>query len=194
MRRTGKQMCSSAALCSHTLRWFSVPWISQTHSIPSGFPKVFLIMQLTDQATTCWPHSPGYWAPRLPCWSKESKWKLLFYLVWEQGLVPGLMSELKRCWAHLTVESPGVTALGTQVLTTQRSVVPHCYYCLGVSAASEALSGAWSLYIYTCTHFGHSVSCWSSLWGLSRCGIFTLKCFPYLFLFHSFWGYTVSHS
>lgn len=95
--RTGKQMCSSAALCSHTSGG------SQCH----GFHRhtlgtVWFPKGLSDHAA----HWPGHDLLTILSWllgpetalagPRNPSGSFFFYLAWEQGLVPGLMSELKR--------------------------------------------------------------------------------------------------
>ena len=104
------------------------------------------------------------------------------------------LSELKCAGHTWQLKAQESQLWDTSAHYSESECCSYCYYCLRVSAALRGLKQRLIVvYLHVYLALWHSVSCWSSLWGLPRCGIFTLKFFPSLFFFfHSLWGYSVS--
>ena len=166
------------------LRWFSVPWVSQTRNCPVSQRSFWSFSSLIRP----WPTNhtllvTGPWD--CPCWSKESKWKLLFLPCMGTSYTRAKLSELKRAGYTWQLKAQESQLWGTTAHYSENEWCSGCYCCLGVSAALRGLKQHLIIvYLHVYLALWHSLPCWSSLWGLSRCGIFTLKFFPLsLFLF-----------
>lgn len=188
-------MFISSSLQPH-LRWFSVPWISQTHSrhCPVSQRSFWSFSSLTRPQPA--DHTLLVTGPQdCPCWSQECKWKLLFLsCTGTRAYTWAKLSELKCAGHTWQLKAQESQLWDTRAHYSESECCSSCYYCLSVSAALRGLKQRLIVvYLHAYLALWHSVSCWSSLWGLPRCGIFTLKFFPSLFFFfHSLWGYSVS--